>query len=176
MNEEWKSGEGKNNPFLNNTTLESVTLKNIFDTGLSINQRCQIKKDKQGDERIVRGKDYALDDRSAIILANGFKVCSSVKNRFMVFHIPDMNVRVNIRSGDALKKALAVKNIPQFFSLMRCLITDEVNREYLDMDLKLYDSSEDIDFREVNLTFNRMQDVLEDMEEQINKYKASGYV
>ena len=161
--EEWRSGEGKTNPFLSNTTLESVTLKNLYDHGKSVNQRCQIKKNRNGEEKITRGLDYALDDRSAIILANGFKVCSSVKNRFIIFHIPDLNVRVTVKDPKDLQSALSDKNIPQFFLLMRHLIADEINREHLNMSLKLYDSSEDMDCREIHLTMERLQDVLEDM-------------
>lgn len=161
--EEWQSGSGTNNPYIDNVSLESVTMKNAFDHGMSCSQRCKTVKNRNKEERIVRSVEFALTDRSTIILANGFKVCSSIEERCMVYHIPDLTAKVAMVPHDQLQMALDHYKIPQFFSLMRYLITEQYNRDALGMSLKYLDHDDDLDRREVDLTFSRIEQVLDAM-------------
>ena len=161
--EEWRSGDGTNNPYMKNVSLESTTMKTMYDTGRSVNERCHKVKMPNGMEQIKKGKDIALDDRSAIILANGFKTCSSIKNRCIIFHIPDLTAKVGITDNKSLQNALSCEHIPEFFALMRYFISEEFNRQELDMTLKYDDSDPEIDHNEVHLTFERIQEVMDNM-------------
>ena len=161
--EEWQSGSGNNNPYMDNVSLESVTMKNAFDHGMSCSQRCKTVKNRNKEERIVRSVEFALTDRSTIILANGFRVCSSIEERCMVYHIPDLTAKVAMVPRDQLQTALDHYKIPQFFSLMRYLITEQYNRDALGMSLKYSDHDNDLDQREIDLTFSRLEQVLDAM-------------
>jgi hypothetical protein len=161
--EEWRSGDGLNNPYMKNVSQESTTMKTMYDTGRSINQRCHKVKMPNGMEQLKKGNDIALEDRSVIILANGFKVCSSIKDRCMIFHVPDLTAKVGITDRKTVMNSLLSKRIPEFFSLMRYYITEEFNRQELDLTLKYDDSDPEIDHNEVRLTFERIHEVMDGM-------------
>ena len=161
--EEWQSGSRNNNPYLDNVSLESVTMKNIFDHGMSCSQRCRNVKDKNKEERIVRSVEFALTDRSTMILANGFHVCSSIEERCMVYRVPDLTARVALTSPDRLVSVLDHHKVPQLFSLLRYLISEQYNRDALGLSLKGADHVPDLDQREIDLTFSRMEVVFQDM-------------
>ena len=158
--EEWRSGDGLNNPYMKNVSQESTTMKTMYDTGRSINQRCHKVKMPNGMEQLKKGNDIALEDRSVIILANGFKVCSSIKDRCMIFRVPDLTAKVGITDRKTIMNTLLSKRIPEFFSLMRYHITEEFNRQELDLTLKYDDSDPEIDHNEVRLTFERIHEVM----------------
>ena len=161
--EEWQSGSRGNNPYLDNVSLESVTMKNAFDHGMSCSQRCKTVKNKNKEERIVRSVEFALTDRSTVILANGFHVCSSIEERCMVYRVPDLTARVALTSHEHLLSLLDHHKVPQLFSLMRYLISEQYNRDALGLSLKQADHVPDLDRREIDLTFSRLEAVFEEM-------------
>ncbi len=54
---------------MKNVSLESTTMKTMYDTGHSVNELCHKVKMPNDMEQIKKGKDIALVDRSTIILA-----------------------------------------------------------------------------------------------------------
>ncbi len=160
--EEWQSGEGRNNVFHSNTSLESVTMKNVYDHGVTSNQRGMPTKTQTG-EKCIKSTDYALDDRSVILLANGFSVCSSLKNRCTIFRIPDLTARVFPKDEKSIIEDLQAQHIPQFFCMMRYLISEEYNRQWMNMSVKFMDREEEMDVCEEHLTFERIQQVMDEM-------------
>ena len=161
--EEWQSNEGSGkNPYLNNTSIESIMLKNSFDTGKCINNRCKIEKNKQG-SKVVHTTDISLDDRTFTFLANGFNVCSSVQNRATIIHVPDLNIRVNLTSEEKINKILVAYDVCELFALIRYHVSEEYNRENVGLTLKINESDSDVDERERELTFIRIENALDEM-------------
>ena len=161
--EEWQSGSGSSNPFMDNVSLESVTLKNVYDHGMSSSQRCKTVKQTNKEEKIVRSVEFALNDRATIILANGFSVCSSIEERCLVYHIPDLTTKVGMTPYNQLQAMLNHYKIPHFFAMVRYHITEQYNRDALGLSLKYVDQQESLDMREIELTFSRLEQVLDQM-------------
>ncbi len=70
---------------------------------------------------------------------------------------------MGITDNKSLQNALSCEHIPEFFALMRYFISEEFNRQELDMTLKYDDCNPEIDHNEVYLTFDRIQDVIDKM-------------
>ncbi len=160
--EEWQSGEGQRNVFATNTSLEAVTMKNVFDCGVTANHRGRPTKTKTGD-KILKVTDYALDDRALVILANGFHVCSSLRNRCIIFHIPDLVIPVSPREEKTIIDNLEENHTPHIFSVIRYFISEEFNRQHLSMTPKILDGDEDLDAYEFDLTISRIHSVMDEM-------------
>ena len=160
--EEWQSGEGKENNFAKNTSLEATTMKNVLDHGMCISDRGKVKEN--GGE-ICSTRDFALNDRSYIILANGFSVCSSLEDRCLVYEIPGLLSTNSCRDSDTtqVERKLYSMNIPQLFAFYRFRISEAMNRRRIGLQVKELEAHDDLDDYEADLTRQRMRSVLEDM-------------
>lgn len=157
--EEWQGGE----VYMSDVSIESVSMKNLFDSGLFINKRCRPIKNQNGPQDLVSVTDVSLDDRSTTILANGFRACSSILNRCTFVNVPDLIVKVKMFDIDVLRKRLKMFYVSEIFSLIRYHISEYENREYSHLSLKAFDEDPCMSWREETLTFSRLEDVLEEM-------------
>lgn len=158
--EEWQSGEGGKNFFISNTNLEATVMKNVSDHGITKNARGYRLQDSK---KYVKCYDFAMDDRAAIYLANGFHVASSLKNRMNVFHVPGLNSNVRARDFSGVEKRLSSMGLPQMFSMVRYLISEGFNREHLNMDLTVSDGDVGLDEMESAITLSRIRAVMDEM-------------
>ena len=158
--EEWRGGDGNENRFSGDISMEATTLKNIWDNGMVKSERC-IKIDKS--DKIGSVTDVALNDRSMIILANGFPACTSLTDRFLIYDVPDLKVKHRSLDNNKTKKMLDAKRLTHHFSFMRFHISEAINRSSIGLEIKEKAIHEDLDEYEKLLTFERMDQVLHEM-------------
>ena len=147
---------------MDNTSVEATIMKNIFDEGKCKSERATKSKDRFGRETFVKQVDVALDDRSQVILANGFNACSSFLDRCIVFHVPASKKGTINTTMEEQREHLLEAYIPQMFALVRYLISERTNKEATGLSL----SSNDIKIgvtKEIELTLERISHVLEKM-------------
>ena len=140
--------------------MEATTLKNIWDNGMVRSERC-IKKDKT--DKIGSERDVALNDRAMIILANGFPACNRLTDRFLIYDIPDITAKHNSLDDNKTRNKLDEKRLTHLHSFMRFHISEAINRKTIGLQIKENGAHEDLDEYEKILTFERMEQVLDDM-------------
>jgi hypothetical protein len=147
---------------MENTSVEATIMKNIFDEGKCKSERATKSKDKFGRESFVKQVDVALDDRSQVILANGFKACSSFLDRCIVFHVPASRKGTINTTMEEQREHLLEAFIPQMFALVRYLISERTNKEATGLSLSYCDTKIGVT-KEMELTLERIRFVLEKM-------------
>jgi hypothetical protein len=147
---------------MENTSVEATIMKNIFDEGKCKSERATKSKDRFGRETFVKQVDIALDDRSQVILANGFNACSSFLDRCVVFHVPASRKGTINTTVEEQREHLQEAYIPQVFALIRYLITERTNKEATGLSLSHCDTKIGVT-KEMELTLERLRFILEKM-------------
>ena len=147
----------------NDTSIDATIMKNLYDSGLCTSQRaCKNKSDK-GSETFRKIYDVSLDNRTMVILANGFQACWSIKDRSLIYNVPALNVSVSSCSLKQKENELKNAAIPCHFALIRYLISEQINRDTLNLSLKATDSQKMLPTYETELTLERVSSILNEM-------------
>ena len=148
---------------MNDTSVDATILKNLFDSGLCTSQRACKNKSVSGTETFRKIYDVSLDNRTMVILANGFEACWSIKDRSLIYNVPALNTRINSSSLGQKEQELNNAAIPSHFALIRYLISEQMNRDSLNLSLKAFDSQKMSPSYETELTLQRVSYVLNEM-------------
>ena len=147
----------------NDTSVDATILKNLFDSGLCTSQRACKNKSVSGAETFKKIYDVSLDNRTIVILANGFEACWSIKDRSLIYNVPALNVNISSCSLDQKEQELNNAAIPCHFALIRYLISEQINRDSLNLSLKAFDSQKMSPNYETELTLDRVSCILNEM-------------
>ena len=158
--EEWQSGDGGDNKFCKDTSIEATTFKNIWDKGMINTERC-IKKDKS--DRIVAEKHYSLYSQNIIVLVNGIELPPSLKDRFLIYDVPHLKVEVHSVDKEQMTSRLEATRLGHLFALYRFHVSEGINRRTIGLEIKEKAFDSDWDEYETRLTFCRMHQVLGQM-------------
>lgn len=141
---------------------EATIFKHIYDQGKCTSQRaCKMKMD--GMERFTKSFDVCLDNRSMVICANGFRAAPSIMDRVCHFQVPALKVDVQSNTLEESEQQLNDAALPAHFALIRYLISEQANRDYVNMSLKACDSQKLAPSYESDLTMMRVENVLNEM-------------
>ena len=158
--EEWQCGDGGDNRYSKDTSMEATTFKNIWDKGIINTERC-IKKDQT--DRITSEKHRSLFSQSMIVLANGISLAPSLADRFLIYNVPHLTEEVHNIDQDLTAAKLSATRLVHLFSLYRYHISEGTNRRAIGLEIKEKALDQDLDSYETRLTFSRMRQVLIDM-------------
>jgi hypothetical protein len=158
---EWICDSSAN--YKDDTSLESTILKNTYDFGKCTSQRAAKKTSKTGVERFVQVHDVCFDNQVPYICANGFHTCWSIADRCVISSIPALRAKVVIAPLEVFKRKLDNAAIPKHHTLIRYLVSEQMNRDYVNMALKSWDGEDMINSSESKLTIERINDVLCDL-------------
>ena len=148
---------------IHDTSTDATIMKNLYDSGICTSQRaCKSKSDK-GVESFRKIYEVSLDNRTMVILANGFEACWSIKDRGLIYNVPALNVSVNSCSLNEKELELNDVDIPAHFALIRYLISEQINRDSLNLSLKASDSQKMLPTYETELALERVSSVLNEM-------------
>ena len=158
--EEWRCGDGGENSYSRDTSMEATTFKNIWDKGMVNTERC-IKKDKS--ERVASEKHQSLFSQSIVVLANGISLAPSLEDRFLIFDVPPLTVEVHHVDAQQMACRLSASRLVHLFSLYRFHVSEGINLRTIGLEIKERSLDQDLDAYESRLTFSRMHRVLTDM-------------
>ena len=158
---EWICDSSAN--YKDDTSLESTILKNTYDFGKCTSQRAAKKTSKTGVERFVQVHDVCFDNQVPYICANGFHTCWSIADRCVISSIPALRAKVIIAPLEVFKRKLDNAAIPKHHTLIRYLVSEQLNRDFVNMALKSTDGEDMINCCESKLTIERINDVLCDL-------------
>ena len=147
----------------NDTSVDATIMKNLFDSGLCTSQRACKNKSERGTESFRKIYDVSLDNRTVVILANGFEACWSIRDRSLIYNVPALKVNISSCSLEEKNQELDNAAIPSQFALIRYLISEQLNRDSLNLSLKSCDSEKMSPTYETNLTLERISFVLTEM-------------
>ena len=145
------------------TSTDATIMKNLYDSGICTSQRACKNKSERGTESFRKIYEVSLDNRTMVILANGFEACWSIKDRSLIYNVPALNVSVNSCSLKEKEEELENAAIPSHFALIRYLISEQINRDSLNLTLKASDSQKMLPTYETDLTLERVSSVLTEM-------------
>ena len=107
--------------------------------------------------------DVSLEDRTLVILSNKFDASKSLKDRSLIYKVPALNVSVRSCSLKEKEEELENAGIPSHFALIRYLISEQINRDSLNLSLKATDTQKMSPSYETELTLERVCYVLREM-------------
>ena len=104
-----------------------------------------------------------FDNRTTVILTNGFQPCESIADCSLFYKVPALDFNRNSCSLEEKEERLNNASIPAHFALVRHLISDQLNRDYLNLSLKASDSEKILSTYETELALERVSFVLREM-------------
>ena len=155
--EQWRGG--KKSRFTSSTSIQTATLKTIWEYGVVKRQRCV----KRATSKVESVTDVVLYDKAMIILADEFHACPTLKWRLLIYHIPDCRWQNEPLDDNKTRQLLDAKRLTHYFSLTRFHISEAINRKTIGLEIKENCMTEDMDIYEIELTFKRMDQVLREM-------------
>lgn len=133
-------------------------MKNLYDSGRSV-----CKRKDRAVETHYNISSLVLDDRTRMILTSDFKGDVAFQDRCIVNKSPALNVSAISYTPKEKEKQLNDAAIPAHFALIRLLISDQINRDFLNLSLKANDLQQTSSTYETQLTLERISSVLKEM-------------